>query len=83
MALDLVVSQQSFIHYGHADDEVDSDELVRRNKSSMLRKKSGELVRSALRLPSAKLRLSSMPGILIYFKAVYFDSHLEHVRHFL
>jgi hypothetical protein len=75
--------QQSSVHYGHADDEVDSDEPVRRNKPPMLRKKSGELVRPALRPPSAKLRLSSMPGTPTYSKAVHFDSHLEHVRHFL
>jgi Carbohydrate/starch-binding module (family 21) len=51
--------------------------------SPMLRKKSGELVRSALRPPSAKGRLSSMPGTPTYSKAVHFDSNLEHVRHFL
>ncbi|OCT48282.1 putative protein phosphatase regulatory subunit Gac1 [Cladophialophora carrionii] len=48
----------------------------------MLRKKSGELVRPALR-PSSRRRPSSMPGTPTYSKAVHFDSHLEHVRHFL
>lgn len=49
----------------------------------MVRKKSGELVRPALRPASSKRRPSSMPGTPTYSKAVHFDSHLEHVRHFL
>lgn len=49
----------------------------------MLRKKSGELVRPALRPSSARRRPSSMPGTPTFSKAVHFDSHLEHVRHFL
>ena len=64
----------------------DSDEEVDRarpKKPPMLRKKSGELVRPALRPASAKRRPSSMPGTPTYGKAVHFDSHLEHVRHFL
>lgn len=48
----------------------------------MVRKKSGELVRPALR-PASRRRPSSMPGTPTYGKAVHFDSHLEHVRHFL
>ncbi|TVY18617.1 Protein phosphatase 1 regulatory subunit 3A [Lachnellula arida] len=54
-----------------------------RRKPPMLRKKSGELVRPALRPSSAKRRPSSMPGTPTFGKAVHFDSHLEHVRHFL
>ncbi|KAI1373353.1 carbohydrate-binding module family 21 protein [Hypoxylon crocopeplum] len=49
-------------------------------KPPMVRKKSGELVRPALR---AHRRPSSMPGTPTFSKAVHFDSHLEHVRHFL
>lgn len=49
----------------------------------MVRKKSGELVRPALRTPSARRRPSSMPGTPVYSKAVHFDSQLEHIRHFL
>lgn len=56
---------------------------VIRGKPTMLRKKSGELVRPALRPATAKRRPSSMPGTPTYSKAVHFDSHLEHVRHFL
>lgn len=58
----------------------DTEEEVR-NKPPMVRKKSGELVRPALR--ASHRRPSSMPGTPIYSKAVHFDSHLEHVRHFL
>lgn len=86
IVLDLGHQRQSPARFGPADDEdeeEDSDESVRRNKPPMLRKKSGELVRPALRPSSAKQRPSSMPGTPTYSKAVHFDSHLEHVRHFL
>lgn len=52
-------------------------------KPPMLRKKSGELVRPALRPPSARRRPSSMPGTPTFAKAVHFDSQLEHIRHFM
>jgi hypothetical protein len=52
-------------------------------KPPMVRKKSGELVRPALRPASARRRPSSMPGTPVYAKAVHFDSQLEHIRHFL
>lgn len=51
-------------------------------KPQMVRKKSGELVRPALR-GSSRRRPLSMPGTPVFSKAVHFDSHLEHVRHFL
>ena len=63
-----------------SDEEVDA---AKPKKPPMLRKKSGELVRPALRPSYAKRRPSSMPGTPTYGKAVHFDSHLEHVRHFL
>ncbi|TQV92525.1 hypothetical protein V2A60_007205 [Cordyceps javanica] len=53
-----------------------------RQKPQMVRKKSGELVRPALRGASRRRPLS-MPGTPVFSKAVHFDSHLEHVRHFL
>ncbi|KAL2258315.1 hypothetical protein VTK26DRAFT_8404 [Humicola hyalothermophila] len=62
-----------------SDDDSDED---RRYKPQMVRKKSGELVRPALR-PASRRRPSSMPGTPTFSKAVHFDSHLEHVRHFL
>ncbi|KAJ5759182.1 phosphatase regulatory subunit [Penicillium odoratum] len=52
-------------------------------KPMMVRKKSGELVRPALRPATARRRPSSMPGTPVYAKAVHFDSQLEHIRHFL
>lgn len=61
--------------------EEDSDEESQR-KPQMVRKKSGELVRPALRASSHR-RPSSMPGTPTFSKVVHFDSHLEHVRHFL
>ena len=64
-----------------SDDEDDSEGSPN-SRPSMVRKKSGELVRPALR-PSSRRRPSSMPGTPTYSKAVHFDSHLEHVRHFL
>ncbi|KAL6867158.1 carbohydrate-binding module family 21 [Trichoderma novae-zelandiae] len=51
-----------------------------RPKPPMVRKKSGELVRPALR---GHKRPSSVPGTPMFAKAVHFDSHLEHIRHFL
>lgn len=66
-----------------SDEDEDSDESGPRCKPPMVRKKSGELVRPALRPTSFKRRPSSMPGTPTYSKAVHFDSHLEHVRHFL
>lgn len=63
--------------------EEDSDE-ERRYKPQMVRKKSGELVRPALRPPSSlRRRPSSMPGTPTFSKAVHFDSQIEEVRHFL
>ncbi|KAG2413530.1 hypothetical protein HFD88_002719 [Aspergillus terreus] len=63
------------------EDSEREDEPTKRHP--MVRKKSGELVRPALRPPSARRRPSSMPGTPTYSKAVHFDSQLEHIRHFL
>lgn len=53
-------------------------------KPSLIRKKSGELVRPALRASSTRRRPSSMPGTPTYAKAVHFqENSMEHVRHFL
>jgi len=57
------------------------DEL--RMKPPLLRKKSGELVKPALRPSSARRRPSSMPGTPTYSKAVHFNEDMEQVRHFL
>ena len=64
------------------DEEVEDDEL--RIKPALIRKKSGELVRPALRASSTRRRPVSMPGTPTYSKAVHFqDNSLEHVRLFL
>jgi hypothetical protein len=63
-----------------SEENSDQDDLLQ--KPQMVRKKSGELVRPALR-PAAHRRPSSMPGTPTFSKMVHFDSHLEHVRHFL
>ena len=63
----------------NSDEENDLEIL---KKPQMVRKKSGELVRPALRLGAGR-RPSSMPGTPTFSKVVHFDSHLEHVRHFL
>lgn len=68
-----------------SDDETlsDDEDLLSVCKLPMVRKKSGELVRPALRPSSARRRPSSMPGTPTFSKAVHFDSQLEHIRHFL
>lgn len=64
------------------DEDIEDDEV--RMKPALIRKKSGELVRPALRGSSTKRRPLSMPGTPTYSKAVHFqDNSLEHVRHFL
>lgn len=60
-------------------DQSDEDEII--PKPPMLRKKSGELVRPALRL--SRRRPSSMPGTPTFSKAVHFGAQLEEVRHFM
>jgi hypothetical protein len=64
-----------------SDDSDAEDEL--RMKPPLLRKKSGELVKPALRPSSARRRYSSMPGTPTYSKAVHFNEDIEQVRHFL
>ncbi|KAJ5776671.1 uncharacterized protein N7511_001682 [Penicillium nucicola] len=61
----------------------DESDVEMSPKPPMVRKKSGELVRPALRPASARRRPSSMPGTPVYSKAVHFDAQLEHIRHFL
>lgn len=65
---------------GQSSEDSDSDEELS-IKPPMVRKKSGELVRPALR-PSSR-RPSSMPGTPTYTKAVHFKEAIEQVRHFL
>lgn len=59
------------------------DEMDIRDMPALVRKKSGEPVRPALRPHAARRRPSSMPGTPTYSKAVHFNSDLEQVRTFL
>ncbi|KAK0941024.1 hypothetical protein LTR29_007442 [Friedmanniomyces endolithicus] len=52
------------------------------SKPSLVRKKSGELVKPALRGPSRR-RYSSMPGTPTYSKSVHFNEEENQTRHFL
>jgi hypothetical protein len=63
-------------------DGSDAEDEELRMKPPLLRKKSGELVKPALRPPSRR-RPSSMPGTPTYSKAVHFNENMEQVRHFL
>lgn len=77
---DIYYSKSPETSFNTSEESSEQDEMVK--KPPMLRKKSGELVRPALR-PASLRRPSSMPGTPTFSKAVHFDSHLEHVRHFL
>ncbi|KAF2674690.1 hypothetical protein BT63DRAFT_17636 [Microthyrium microscopicum] len=64
---------------------IDSDDeaALERRRVQLIRKKSGELVRPALRDSSHKRRPLSAPGTPTYPKAVHFNENIEQVRHFL
>ena len=64
------------------DDSEDDDEDGAPFKPSLVRKKSGELVKPALR-PSSRRRYSSMPGTPTYHKSVHFNESENQTRHFL
>lgn len=74
-------SQPSLSPKEDGSDTDESDAIIG-GRPPMVRKKSGELVKPALR-PHSRRRPSSMPGTPTYSKAVHFDSQLEHIRHFL
>ena len=75
---------ESPLNSASVSDVEDDDEEDLKEKPILIRKKSGELVRPALRASSTRRRPSSMPGTPTYAKAVHFqESSLEHVRHFL
>lgn len=57
----------------------DNEDDVIRIAPPMVRKKSGEIVKSSLK---SRRRPKSMPSTPTYPKVVHFDQHLEHVRHF-
>jgi len=63
-----------------SDDSEEDESLL--NKPALVRKKSGELVKPALR-PSSRRRYSSMPGTPTYSKQVHFNDNDNQTRHFL
>lgn len=65
---------------GTSDDSEEDEMLL--TKPSLVRKKSGELVKPALR-PSSRRRYSSMPGTPTYSKSVHFNEQGNQTRHFL
>jgi hypothetical protein len=65
----------------HTSDDSEDDEGTP-FKPSLVRKKSGELVKPALR-PSSRRRYSSMPGTPTYSKSVHFNDSDNQTRHFL
>ena len=67
---------------GSSGSEYDVDDDDYRLSQPMIRKKSGELVKSSLKSPS-RSRPISMPSTPTFSKNVHFDSQMEHVRHFL
>ncbi|CAZ81807.1 unnamed protein product [Tuber melanosporum] len=69
------------INGGSGSGSEDDDEGYR-IAPPMVRKKSGEVVKSSLKTPN-RSRPCSMPSTPTFPKAVHFDSHIEHVRHFL
>ena len=67
--------------YSPGDSAGDSDDdALEMRRAPLLRKKSGELVKPALR---NLRRPSSAPGTPTYHKAVHFNEEMEQVRHFL
>ncbi|KAL8740620.1 MAG: hypothetical protein Q9190_006703 [Brigantiaea leucoxantha] len=82
----LDIPRNTFDSPSRTSSDSDAEDLgddALRLKPAMIRKKSGELVRPALRPTCGRRRPSSMPGTPTYSKAVHFDASLEHVRHFL
>jgi hypothetical protein len=63
-------------------DDSDDDDENPLTKPSLVRKKSGELVKPALR-PSSRRRYSSAPGTPTYSKSVHFNDSDNQTRHFL
>jgi hypothetical protein len=68
---------------GESDDE--DEGLMMMSRMPLLRKKSGELVKPALRpsRSSSRKRPMSAPGTPSYPKSVHFNEQMEQVRHFL
>lgn len=79
--LDLRSSKSAGASLAGSDDS-DDDGYDASSKPPLLRKKSGELVKPAIR-PYHRRKHSSMPGTPTYSKAVHFNDNIEQVKHFL
>ncbi|KAK9340439.1 putative phosphatase regulatory subunit-domain-containing protein [Lipomyces starkeyi] len=78
-ALPVIMSSKSMLDLRVSSSAVDDTDLDDHPAPRMVRKKSGELVKPSLK----SRRPSSVPSTPTYPKNVHFDTHLEHVRHFL
>lgn len=80
----IIVSSPGFTESSTATSGLDEseDEDGMHSKPPLVRKKSGELVKPALR-PSSRRRYSSMPGTPTYSKSVHFNDNGNQTRHFL
>ncbi|WPH02849.1 carbohydrate-binding module family 21 protein [Acrodontium crateriforme] len=79
----IIVPRQTHFAESPVNTSDDSDEDQGPfSKPSLVRKKSGELVKPALR-PSSRRRYSSMPGTPTYSKSVHFNDSDNQTRHFL
>ena len=80
----MIPQQQHHPHFESptqgSDDSEEDDQTL--SKPHLVRKKSGELVKPALR-PSSRRRYSSMPGTPTYSKSVHFNENENQTRHFL
>ena len=76
----IIPKQQFETSPTRSSDESEDEEHM--SKPSLVRKKSGELVKPALR-PSSRRRYSSMPGTPTYSKSVHFNESNNQTRHFL
>ncbi|KAF8251374.1 hypothetical protein K440DRAFT_539473 [Wilcoxina mikolae CBS 423.85] len=80
MLIDIAVRSRSGSHSGSISDIEDD---AYRIAPAMVRKKSGEVVKSSLKSPG-RSRPCSVPSTPTFPpKNVHFDSRIEHVRHFL
>ncbi len=78
----IIIPRTKFDSPTQSSDDSDEDDDGPLSRPSLVRKKSGELVKPALR-PSSRRRYSSMPGTPTYHKSVHFNDNDNQTRHFL